>query len=152
MRKHASMFSYPSRGCFCKQPTTRVLLRISRFSRSRMLFVRILRQCWLGNSRYVSVSPILLDFAVHLLVQVAHRRGACAGAPQELGDVLHATHGYACQVHLDERLLHGRFPAPLALYDGCLDSVTDERFQVVLEASFVDFDYISFHRMVFFCV
>ena len=80
MRKHASMFSYPSRGCFCKQPTTRVLLRISRFSRSRVLFVRILRQCWLGNSRYVSVSPILFDLAVHLLVQVAHRRGAYAGA------------------------------------------------------------------------
>lgn len=121
MRKHASMFSYPSRGCFCRQPTTRVLLRISRFSRSRMLFVRILRQCWLGNSRCVSVSPILLDLAVHLLVQVADRRGACAGAPQELGDVLHAAHGYACQVHLDERLLHGRFPAPVALYDGCLE-------------------------------
>ena len=108
MRKHACMFSYPSRGCFCKQPTTRVLRRISRLSRSRMLFVRMLRRCWLG-------------------------------APQELGDVLHATHGYACQVHLDERLLHGRFPASVALYDGCFDSAPDERFQVVLESGFVDF-------------
>ena len=112
------------------------------------------------------------------------------------------------QVHLDERLLHGRFPAPVALYDGCLergqakfrdgdvelsrareefpvvvaaavvpaafgafvllgiaeacrllvqhrvervlDRAPDERFQVVLESGFVDFDYISFHRMVLF--
>ena len=87
-------------------------------------------------------------------------------ASQELGDVLHAAHGYARQVHLNERLLHGRFPAPVALYDGCLergqaqfrdgditeacrllvqhgvervlDSAPDERFQVVLEPGFVD--------------
>ena len=65
--------------------------------------------------------PILLDLAVHLLVQVAHRRGAYAGAPQELGDVLHAAHGYSSQVHLDERLLHGRFPAPAAIYDDRLE-------------------------------
>ena len=73
-------------------------------------------------------------------------------ASQELGDVLHAVHGYASQVHLNERLLHGRFPAPVALYDGCLERgqaqfrdgdvelsrATDERFQVVLESGFVD--------------
>jgi hypothetical protein len=71
-------------------------------------------------------------------------------ASQELGDVLHAAHGYARQVHLNERLLHGRFPAPVALYDGCLEQAqfrdgdielsraTDERFQVVLESGFVD--------------
>lgn len=39
--------------------------------------------------------PTLFNLAVHLLVQVADRRGAYAGAPQELGDVLHAAHGYA---------------------------------------------------------
>ena len=73
-------------------------------------------------------------------------------ASQELGDVLHAVHGYASQVHLNERLLHGRFPAPAALYDGCLERgqapfrygdvehprATDERFQVVLESGFVN--------------
>jgi hypothetical protein len=73
-------------------------------------------------------------------------------ASQELGDVLHAAHGYARQVHLNERLLHGRFPAPVALYNGCLERgqaqfrdgdvelsrATDERFQVVLESGFVD--------------
>ena len=87
-------------------------------------------------------------------------------APQELGDVLHAAHGYVSQVYLDDRLLHGRFPAPVALYDGCLergqaqfrdgditeaclllvqhrvesvlDCATDERFQVVLESGIVD--------------
>ena len=73
-------------------------------------------------------------------------------ASQEFGDVLHAAHGYASQVHLNERLLHGRFPAPVALYDGCLERgqaqfwdgdvelsrATDERFQVVLESGFVD--------------
>lgn len=87
-------------------------------------------------------------------------------APQELGDVLHATHGYVSQIHHNERLLHGRFPAPVALYDGCLergqakfrdgditeaclllvqhrvervlDCATDERFQVVLESGIVD--------------
>ena len=31
-----------------------------------------------------------------------------------------------------------------------LDSAPDERFQVVPESGFVDFDYISFHRMVLF--
>ena len=65
--------------------------------------------------------PTLFNLAVHLLVQVADRRGAYAGAPQELGDVLHAAHGYASHVHLDERLLHGRFPASVALYDGRLE-------------------------------
>ena len=118
--------------------------------------------------------------------------------PQELGDVFHAAHGHPRQVHLDERLLHGRFPAPVALYDGglergqaqfrdgyvefpgaseqfpmvvpaavvladfgtfmplrvaeacrllvqhgverILDRAPDERFQVVLESGFVDFD------------
>ncbi len=42
-------------------------------------------------------------------------------APQELRDVFHAAHGYPRQVHLDERLLHGRFPAPVALDDGGLE-------------------------------
>ena len=73
-------------------------------------------------------------------------------ASQELGDVLHAVHGYASQVHLNEGLLHGRFPAPVALYDGCLERgqaqfrygdvehprAPDERFQVVLEPGIVD--------------
>ena len=66
------------------------------------------------------VAP-LLDLAVHLLVQVADGGCAHAGTPQELGDVLHAAHGYARKVHLDERFLHGRFPAPVALYDGRLE-------------------------------
>ena len=85
-----------------------------------------------------SVVPTLFNLAVHLLAQVADRRGAYAGAPQELGDVLHVAHGYACQVHLDERLLPGRIPAPAAIYDGRLDSASDECFQVVLESGFVD--------------
>ncbi len=62
-----------------------------------------------------------LDLAVYLLVQVAHRRCTHARAPQELRDVFHAAHGYPRQVHLDERLLHGRFPAPVALDDGGLE-------------------------------
>ena len=69
---------------------------------------------------YGPVSPFL-DLAVYLLVQVAHRRSTHARAPQELRDVFHAAHGYPRQVHLDERLLHGRFPAPVALDDGGLE-------------------------------
>ena len=39
-----------------KVPTTRVRLRISRFSRSMALLVLTLRQCSRGNLAYVSVS------------------------------------------------------------------------------------------------
>lgn len=62
-----------------------------------------------------------LDFAVYLLVQVADSRGADPRAPQELRDVFHAAYGYPGKVHFNKRLLHGRFPAPVALDDGRLE-------------------------------
>jgi hypothetical protein len=41
--------------------------------------------------------------------------------PQRLRDVLNAWHRHAGQVHLDQRLLHGSFPPPVALDDGRLE-------------------------------
>ena len=43
---------------------------------------------------------------VGFLVQLADGSGRNLAAPQRLGDLLHTGHGNACQVHLDERLLH----------------------------------------------
>ena len=42
-------------------------------------------------------------------------------APQRLGDVLHTAHRNACQIHLDERLLHAALPAAISFDDGCLE-------------------------------
>ena len=41
--------------------------------------------------------------------------------PQCLRDVLHPAHGNACQVHLDEGLLHAALPAAIPLDDGSLE-------------------------------
>ena len=46
-----------------------------------------------------------LDLAVDLLVQLTDGAGADLRAPEGLGDVLHAAHAHAGQVHLDQRLL-----------------------------------------------
>ena len=43
---------------------------------------------------------------IGFLVQLTDGGGRDLAAPQRLGDVLHTAHGNACQVHLDEGLLH----------------------------------------------
>ena len=47
--------------------------------------------------------------------------GRDLAAPQCLGDVLHTAHGDACQIHLNERLLHAALPAAIPLDDGGLE-------------------------------
>ncbi len=42
-------------------------------------------------------------------------------ASQHLRDVLHTAHGDACQIHLDEGLLHAALPAAIPLDDGSLE-------------------------------
>jgi len=42
------------------------------------------------------------------------------------GNVLHPAHGNACQVHLDEGLLHAALPTAVALDDGGLEGYTLE--------------------------
>ena len=91
-----------------------------------------------------------LNLAVHFLVQVADGQCAYPRFPQEFRHVLHAAHGYVRQVHLYERLLHGRFPAFVAFYDGYLErgqaqfrdsdiefSRSREQFPVVVPAAVV---------------
>ena len=41
-------------------------------------------------------------------------------ALQSLGNILHASDGYACQVHLNESFFHAAFTAPIPLNDGGL--------------------------------
>ena len=64
-----------------------------------------------------AVAPVL-DVDVGFLVQLADGSGRDLAAPQCLRDVLHPAHGNACQVHLDERLLHAALPATIPLDDG----------------------------------
>ena len=54
-------------------------------------------------------------------VQLADGGGRNLAAPQRLGDVFHPAHGNACQVHLDEGLLHAALPTAVALDDGGLE-------------------------------
>src|SRR3954447_24890205 len=58
-----------------------------------------------------------LNAGVDLLVQLAHRTGIDARAPQGLRDVLNTADRDARQVHLDERLLDRGLAAPVALDD-----------------------------------
>lgn len=58
---------------------------------------------------------------VGFLVQLADGGGRNLAVPQRLGDVLHTAHGDACQVHLDEGLLHAALPAAIPFDDGCLE-------------------------------
>ena len=64
--------------------------------------------------------PPILDVDVGFLVQLADGGGRDLAAPQCLRDVLHPAHGNACQVHLDEGLLHAALPAAIPLDDGSL--------------------------------
>ena len=57
--------------------------------------------------------PPVLDVDVGFLVQLADGGGRNLAAPQCLRDVLHTAHGNACQVHLDEGLLHAALPAAI---------------------------------------
>ena len=54
---------------------------------------------------------------VSFLVQLTDGGGRDLAAPQCLRDVLHPAHGNACQVHLDEGLLHAALPAAIPLDD-----------------------------------
>ncbi len=58
---------------------------------------------------------------VSFLVQFTDGGGRDFAAPQGFGDVLHTAHRDACQVHLDERLLHAALAAAIPLDDGCLE-------------------------------
>ena len=62
------------------------------------------------------VSPGL-NLRVHLLVQLADRRGGDVGAPQGFRDVLHPTDADTGQVHLDQGLLNTGFPALVPFND-----------------------------------
>ncbi len=66
-----------------------------------------------------AVAPIL-NVNVGFLVQFADGGRRDLAAPRCLRDVLHTAHGNACQVHLDEGLLHAAFPAAIPLDDGGL--------------------------------
>ena len=67
-----------------------------------------------------AVSPVL-DVDVGFLVQFADGSRRDLAAPQCLRDVLHTAHGNACQVHLDEGLLHAALPAAIPLDDCSLE-------------------------------
>lgn len=65
------------------------------------------------------LAPSFLDRLEGLVVEVGHRAGGDARAPQDLADVLDAARGHAGQVHLDDGLPDG-FPdrlAPLVALD-----------------------------------
>ena len=61
--------------------------------------------------------PPSLDLGVDLLVEVRHRARAHPRAPQGFGDVLHALHRDARQIHLDQRFLDRALPAAVPLDD-----------------------------------
>ena len=63
---------------------------------------------------------------IGFLVQLADGSGRNLAAPQGLGDVLHTAHGNACQIHLDEGLLHAALPAAIPFDDGSLEGHTLE--------------------------
>ena len=67
-----------------------------------------------------AVSPVL-DVNIGFLVQLADGGGRDLAAPQCLRNVLHPAHGNACQIHLNERLLHAALPAAIPLDDGSLE-------------------------------
>ena len=75
---------------------------------------------WIVPALQRAVAPVL-DVNVGFLVQLADGSGRDLAAPQCLGDVLHTAHGNACQVHLDEGLLHAALPAAIPLDDGRLE-------------------------------
>ena len=75
---------------------------------------------WIAPALQGAVPPVL-DVNVGFLVQLTDGGGRDLTAPQRLGDVLHPAHGNACQVHLDEGLLHAALPAAIPLDDGRLE-------------------------------
>lgn len=70
--------------------------------------------------------PPFVDPPVDLLIELAHGRWRDPGAPQRLGDVLHAPHGHAGEIHLHEGLLDRAFPAAVALDDGRIEGLLAE--------------------------
>ena len=75
---------------------------------------------WIVAALQGAVAPVL-NVDVGFLVQLTDGSGRNLAAPQRLRDVLHPAHGNACQVHLDERLLHAALPAAIPLDDGSLE-------------------------------
>ena len=75
---------------------------------------------WIVPALQRAVAPVL-DVNVGFLVQLADGGRRNLAAPQRLGDVLYPAHGDACQVHLDEGLLHAALPAAIPLDDGRLE-------------------------------
>ena len=69
----------------------------------------------------------ILNVNISFLVQLTDGSGRDLAAPQCLRDVLHPAHGNACQVHLDEGLLHAALPAAVPLDDGSLEGHTLSR-------------------------
>ena len=67
---------------------------------------------WIAPALQGAIAPVL-DVDVGFLVQLADGSGRNLAAPQCLGDVFHPAHGNACQVHLDEGLLHAALPAAI---------------------------------------
>ena len=54
---------------------------------------------------------------IRFLVQLADGGGRHLAAPQSLGNVLHASDGYICQVHLNESFFHTALPTAIPLND-----------------------------------
>ena len=65
-----------------------------------------------------AVTPFFYVF-ISFLVKIAYGTWRDFGSPQRLGNVLHSTHGHACQIHFYQRLFHGCFAAFVAFYDSC---------------------------------
>ena len=78
--------------------------------------------------------PPSLDLGVDLLVEVRHRARAHPRAPQGFGDVLHASHRDARQIHLDQRFLDRALPAAVPLDDRGLEGLAPQLWY--LEAYF----------------
>ena len=75
---------------------------------------------WIAPALQRTVPPIL-DVNVGFLVQLADGGGRNLAVPQRLRDVLQPAYRDACQVHLDEGLLHAALPAAIPLDDGRLE-------------------------------
>src|SRR6476620_3370538 len=70
--------------------------------------------------------PPSLDLGVDLLIEVRHRARAHPGAPKRLGNVFHAPHRDARQIHLNQRFLDRALPPAVALDDRRLEGLAPQ--------------------------
>ena len=67
-----------------------------------------------------SAIPPILNAAMRLLIQLIDGSRRHLAAPQSLGNILHASDRYTCQVHLNESFLYIALPAAISLNYGSL--------------------------------